>query len=262
MQLHIGGLADNTVEDEVMALFSGIGTVELVRVIRDIGSGKSRGFAIVRMPNNTAGEEAIKRLNGLKMGDRQITVSRMHETLPGEMEFREWLRDKANEALEQVGVRLNQTVLDFGCGPGMFSIASAGIVGRRGKVHALDVRPNALERLREAARQKGLGNIETMLLDRSTVSVALENESVDVVLLYDVLQEIQDKPGLFKELHRILRQDGLLSVFPMHLGTDKFLNLINTLGLFRFRERYGPPGLQSASEVINFTKRTPLLGSG
>jgi len=257
MQLYVGGLSVNTVEDEVITLFSKIGTVESVKVIRDIASGKSRGFAIVRMPNNTEGEEAIKRLNSLMVGDRQMLVTRMHETLSGEMEFREWLRDNAYEVLERIGVRRNQTVLDFGCGSGVFSIASASLVGRRGKVYALDVRPSALQHLSEAASRKGLDNIETMLLDRSTVSIALENESVDVILLYDVLQEIEDKQGLVKELHRILRQDGILSVFPMHLGTDKFLNMINTLGLFQLRERYGPSGFQSASEVINFKKCIP-----
>jgi SAM-dependent methyltransferase len=257
MQLYIGGLSDNTTEDEVDMLFSKIGIVESVRIIRDIGSGKSKGFAIVRMPNNTEGEEAIKKLNGLTLDDRRVLVARMHETLPGEMEFREWLRDNAHEVIEMIGVRRAQTVLDFGCGSGVFSIASASIVGHRGKVYAVDVRPGALERLREAASSKGLDNIDTMLLDRSTVSIALEDDSVDVVLLYDVLQEIQDKLALLKELHRILRQDSLLSVFPMHLGTDKFLNMINAPGLFQFRERYGPPGFRSASEVINFTKLIP-----
>jgi len=254
MQLYIGGLSDSTTEGELVAFFSEIGIVESAKVIRDIGSGKSRGFAIVRMPNNAEGEEAIKRLNGLKLRDRQITVSRMHETLPGEMEFREWLRDNVHEVLQRIGISSAQTVLDFGCGPGVFSIASASIVGHQGKVYALDARPGALERIREAAIRKGLDNIESMLLDKSTVSIGLENESVDVILLYDVLQEIEDKPGLVKELHRILRRGGLLSVFPMHLGTDKALNMINALGLFRYKERYGPPEFQSASEVINFTK--------
>jgi SAM-dependent methyltransferase len=257
MQLYIGGLSDNTTEDEVFALFSKIGKVESARVIRDIGSGKSRGFAIVRMLNNAEGEEAIKKLNGLTLANRQVVVARMPETLPGEMEFREWLRDNAHEVLERTGVKSGQTVVDFGCGPGVFSLASASIVGHRGKVYALDVRPSALEHLRESASRQGLDNIETMLLDKSSVSIALENESVDVILLYDVLQEIQDKPGLVKELHRILRPAGLLSVFPMHLGTDKFLNMINALSLFRLRERYGPPGFQSASEVINFIKHVP-----
>jgi len=253
MQLYIGGLSEGITEDEVTTFFSKIGTVERVRVIKDI-SGKSRGFAIVRMPNNAEGEEAIKKLNGLMLAGRRVQIGRMHETLPGEMEFREWLRDNAHQVLEKVGVSSGQTVLDFGCGPGLFSIASAIIVGHRGKVYALDVHPDALEHLRKAASRKGLDNIETMLLDRSTVSIELDNDTVDVVLLYDVLQEIPDKLGLLKELHRILKRGGLLSVFPMHLGTDKFLTMINPLGLFQFRERYGPPELQSASEVINFTK--------
>ena len=119
MQLYIGGLSDNTTEDEVVALFSKIGTVESVRVIRDIASGKSRRYAIIRMPNNTDAEEAIRRLNGLMVGDRQMLVTRMHETLPGEMEFREWLRDNAYEVLKTISVRLNQTVLDLGWGAGV-----------------------------------------------------------------------------------------------------------------------------------------------
>ncbi len=257
MQLYIGGLSGDTTDKDIIVLFSKVGMVESARVIRDISSGKSRGFALVSMPNKSEGDEAIKKLNGLMLTGRQIQVTRMHETLPGEMEFREWLRDNAGEVLKRIGVKSAQVVLDYGCGSGIFSVAGASIVGRRGKVYkvyALDVRPGALERLREVASGRRLDNIKTVLLDRSSVSIGLENESVDVILLYDVLQEIQDKQGLFKELHRILRQDSLLSVFPMHLGTDKLLKMIDALALFRFRDRYGPPGFQTATEVINFTK--------
>ncbi|MBA7571134.1 hypothetical protein ES708_12892 [subsurface metagenome] len=136
----------------------------------------------------------------------------------------------------------------------MFSIASASVVGNRGKVYALDMRPAALERLKEEANRKGLANIETILFDNSKVSTLLGSESVDVILLYDVLQEISDQRLLLKELHRVLKQDGVLSVFPMHLGTDMLLNIMNDLGLFCFRDRCGVPGLQSVSEVINFEK--------
>jgi SAM-dependent methyltransferase len=254
MQLYVSGLSDSITEDELVVLFSQIGKVDSVTVIRDIGSRKSRGFALVRMPKINECEEAVRRLNGYMLGNKQLMVGRMPETLPGEMEFREWLRENAHKVLEGVGVKAAQTVLDFGCGSGIFSIAVAGIVGHRGKVYALDVRPNALERLREAASRKGFDNIEAILVDSSTLSITLENDSVDVALLYDVLHEIQDKAGLLKGLHRILRQGGLLSVFPMHVGTDKFLRVINPLGLFQFKEHYGPPGFQSASEVVNFTK--------
>lgn len=254
MQLHVGGLSDDLNEDELRGLFAKFGTIELFKIIRDIVSGVSKGFAIVRMPVDAEAEEAIKELNGLNLGDNRITVSRMHETLPGEMQFREWLRDNAREVLLGIGVKYGQTVLDYGCGPGIFSLASATIVGKEGKVYALDVRSGAVERLKKEASTRGLTNIKTMLLDRSLVSVPLRNQSLDVILLYDVLQEISGQQFLFEELYRILRQGGLLSVFPMHLGTDRVLNMINTLGLFRFKEIHGPSGFQSASEIINFEK--------
>jgi SAM-dependent methyltransferase len=257
MQLYIGGLPDNTAEDEVISLFSKIGTVESVQVIRDIGSSKSKGFAIVRMPNDAEGEEAIRKLNGLMLADRQVLVARMHETLPGEMEFREWLRDNADEVLNKAGVREGQTLVDYGCGPGIFSIAAAKIVGRQGKVYALDIRPRALSRLKEIAMEDGLPNLKTMLIDKLTVSVALSDGVADVVLLYDVLQEIQDKPRLMAELYRILKPSGVLSVFPMHLGTSKLLDLVDAIGLFQTRDRYSTSGFESASEIVNLTKRRP-----
>lgn len=171
------------------------------------------------------------------------------------MEFRRWLTDNAPALMQKIGVRNQQIVLDYGCGPGMFSIACASIVGMNGKVYALDVRSHVLEHLKESASIKGLHNIETMLIDKSNISIILADESIDVILLYDVLQEIDNKSGLLKELYRILRQDGFLSIFPMHIGTEKCLDIINGLGIFRFRDSYCPTGLQSASEVINFEKR-------
>lgn len=257
MQLYIRGLSEGVSEKDLMPLFSGVGSVKSVRVVRDIVSGKSKGFAIVTVTNDSEGQEAIGRLNGTMLAGTKLTVFKIHDILPGEMEFRDWLRDNAGEALNKVGVRQGQTLVDYGCGPGIFSIAAAKIIGRQGKVYALDVRPSALAKLKEIAIEDRLPNLETMLIDKSTLSVALGTGIADVVLLYDVIQEIQDKPGLFKELYRILRQDGLLSVFPMHLGTDKFLTMINALGLFRFKDRYGPPGFRSASEVTNFTKLVP-----
>jgi hypothetical protein len=75
-----------------------------------------------------------------------------------------------------------------------------------------------------------------------------------MLLLYDVLQEIQDKPALFREIDRLLKPLGTLSVFPMHMGTEAFLMLNDKAGLFRVRERVGYPGFFSSSEIVNLTK--------
>ncbi len=252
MQLYVGGLSNDTKEENIVELFSSICPVQLVTIIRDIESGKSRGFAIVKILSEEDGKEAIRQLNGFALRGTNLVVRKMPETLPGEMEFREWLTDHTTEVLTKVGVRKAQIILDYGCGSGTFTIPSARIVGKQGKVYAFEARPDLLERIKERASNEGLTNIETVLSDRSKPNTNLQDESVDVILVYDVMHEIVDRLALLKELSRVLRRDGFLSVFPMHMGTDSMLDAIRECNLFCFRHRYGPPGYKVASEILNF----------
>jgi SAM-dependent methyltransferase len=254
MQLYVGGLADDTAEADVKEVFSGICPPRLVTIIRDIESGKSRGFAIVKITGEEKGEEAIRRLNGTVLRGKNIVVRRMPETLPGEMEFREWLVEHACQVLIHIGVSQAQTVLDYGCGPGIFTIPSARIVGQRGRVYAFEARASLLERVREKAKEEALSNIVAVLSESSRPTIDLPDDSVDIVLVYDVMHEIKDRPGLLRELHRVLKRDGILSVFPMHMGTENFINIIREYGLFSLRNQYGPPGFKAASEILNFNK--------
>jgi tRNA A58 N-methylase Trm61 len=254
MQLFVGGLSDDTTEVDVEAVFSGIYLHQSVTIIRDVKSGKSRGFAIVKISSEEKGEEAIRHLNGTMLRGRNIVVRRMPETLPGEMEFREWLVKHASEVLKHIGVSEAQTVLDYGCGSGTFTIPGARIVGKEGRVYAFEARSSLLERVREKAREAGLGNIVAVLSDSSKPSIDLPDKSVDVILVYDVMHEIEDRRGLLQELHRVLKSDGILSLFLMHMGTENFIDVMREYGLFCLRNRYGPPGLKTASEILNFNK--------
>ena len=184
----------------------------------------------------------------------QIAVGKMPETLPGEMEFREWLADNAFEMFQKVGISQGQTVLDYGCGPGAFTIPCARIVGEKGKVYALEVRPEALKRVKEKAEGEGLDNIETILADSSMLATGLSDMSMDVILIYDVMHTISEKMVLLEELHRILKRNGLLSIFPMHVGTDGMLEIMKQCPLFHFRDNYTFPGHKTASEILNFNK--------
>jgi SAM-dependent methyltransferase len=254
MQLYVGGLSEDTTEVDVEKAFSGVYPLRLVKVIRDIESGKSRGFAIVEIPTEEKGEEAIRHLNGITLRGKNILVRRMPETLPGEMEFREWLTGHALEVLAHIGMSEAQTVLDYGCGSGTFTVPCARIVGRRGRVYAFEARARLLEQVKEKAREAALSNIIAVLSDSSKPGIDLPDRSIDVILVYDVMHEIKDRRGLLGELHRVLRGDGILSVFPMHMGTDKFMDVMRECGLFCLRNRYGPPGFKAASEILNFNK--------
>jgi tRNA A58 N-methylase Trm61 len=254
MQLRVGGLSEDTTEADIEKAFSSVCPLRLVKVIKDIESGKSRGFAIVKIPTEEKGEEAINNLNGTTLRGSSISVRRMPETLPGEMEFREWLTDHAAEVLVHIGVSQAQTVLDYGCGPGTFTIPCAGIIGQRGRVYAFEVRAGLLEQVKERARQAGLSNIIPVLSDSSKLGIKLPDKNIDVILVYDVMHAIKDQKELLQELRRVLKDDGILSVFPMHMGTDRFMDVMKEYGLFCLRSRYSPPGFKAASEILSFAK--------
>jgi ubiquinone/menaquinone biosynthesis C-methylase UbiE len=71
----------------------------------------------------------------------------------------------------------------------------------------------------------------------------LADESVDVVLLYDVLQMISDKEKLLEELHRVLKSDSFLFATSEHLDPKEFFERFTNLfmlveqrgKIFRFR---------------------------
>ena len=74
---------------------------------------------------------------------------------------------------------------------------------------------------------------------------------------FSYLGQATARLALLEELSRVLRRDGFLSVFPMHMGTDSMLDAMRECGLFCLRDRYGPPGFKAASEILNFDKCQP-----
>jgi SAM-dependent methyltransferase len=254
MQLRVSNLSEDTTEAKIEEVFTKVCLPQLVTVIRDIESGKSKGFAIVKIPSEEKGEEAIRYLNGTMLQGRSIVVRRMPETLPGEMEFREWLTEHASEALMSIGVSPGQTILDYGCGSGTFTIPSSRIVGKRGKVYAFEARLDRLELVKEKEKDATLGNIVTVLSDSSKLTIDLPDKCIDIILVYDMMHEVDDRRGLLQEMYRVLKREGILSVFPMHMGTEYFIDVMKDYGLFDLRNRYGPPRFKTASEILNFNK--------
>jgi len=92
------------------------------------------------------------------------------------------VESQALEVLRAIGITSGQTVLDFGCGHGTYSIQVARLVGEQGKVYALDKDRQSLDELLQNARGENLANVER--LDTSgELEINLADESVNVVLL-------------------------------------------------------------------------------
>lgn len=64
------------------------------------------------------------------------------------------------EVLERTGLNKRQIVLDFGCGSGTYTLPAVKIVGKQGRVYALDKDTQALDELMHEADSTGLRNIK------------------------------------------------------------------------------------------------------
>lgn len=130
-----------------------------------------------------------------------------------------WLEAEGANFLRKIGLRPGDRVLDFGCSSGHYSIPAAQVVGEKGGVYALDKERKELRQLREKAKEKGLTNIETYIT-AGELKVDLPDQSINVILAYDILHYLERREELFAEFYRVLKKEGLLSVYPKHHKDD------------------------------------------
>ncbi len=185
-----------------------------------------------------------------------------------------WFQYYGENILKRAGFKKGQTVLDFGCGSGNYTIPVAKIVGKQSQVYAMDKDRMEIERLISRANSMGLKNIVN--LDASgKSSIPLDNESVDAVLLYDVLHHYfypqeYERRKLLSEVYRVLKPAGLLSLYPTHLDSymePKLADIKREIEDADFRQEMEYRDLQMMHDggmqkgrVINFRKLQFLRG--
>jgi cold-inducible RNA-binding protein len=74
-KLYVGNLPYESGETELQELFGQFGSVDSVRVMRDMATGRARGFAFVEMTTDEEAQTASAKLNGHQIGGRALTVN-------------------------------------------------------------------------------------------------------------------------------------------------------------------------------------------
>jgi len=74
-RLYVGNLPYSTTEDQLTELFSRAGKVDNVRVMRDMATGRARGFAFVEMASDDDAQKAISELHEHQMEGRALVVN-------------------------------------------------------------------------------------------------------------------------------------------------------------------------------------------
>jgi len=120
-------------------------------------------------------------------------------------------------------------VLDFGCGPGSYTVAAAKLVGETGHVYALDIHPRAMESVRRRAAAEGVSGAITPLMGAAS---SVMDASLDAVILFDVFHLLGDPPAALREISRMLKPEGRLLFSDHHMKRDPIIAGVTAGGLF------------------------------
>ena len=143
-----------------------------------------------------------------------------------EEEIKDWIENRGLDFLKIIGIETGQVVLDFGCGRGNYSVPAARVVGEKGLVYVLDKNHERIDELIKVAKKQHLKNIKRIDANKE-LKIPLEDKSINAVLLYDVIHLVgknnsstaRDRKKLYEEIHRVTKDDALISVYPTHLTT-------------------------------------------
>jgi len=134
------------------------------------------------------------------------------------------------QRLRKIPLKEGMKVVDYGCGPGRYTLPMADLVGSKGKVFAVDIQPLAIKTEKEKAARQGLTNVEVILVE--SYATGIQGPSIDLVLFVDTLHHIEDCNALFHEIHRLLKPDGLLFMDPGRMKISKARGIVEGTGLF------------------------------
>ncbi len=112
--------------------------------------------------------------------------------------------------IEQFDLGKGNYVADFGAGSGFYSFCAAEAVGPSGKVYAIDVQKDLLEKLKSEARNvRHLNNVDVIWADLEHLGgTRLRESSMDAIIVANVFFQLEKKDNACQEIRRILKPGG------------------------------------------------------
>lgn len=152
--------------------------------------------------------------------------------------LKKWLGPATEKMLDMAELKSGDKVLDIAAGAGEQSISAAQRVGPQGKVLATDISSNILEFALQLAKQSGVNNIETKVMDGENLS--LDDNTFDAVISRVGLIYFPDQQKALKEMLRVLKPGGKMAAV-VYSTPDKNKFFSVPVSIIRNRAQLPPP---------------------
>lgn len=119
-------------------------------------------------------------------------------------------RYKPDRIVEALALQRGQFVADIGSGGGYFSLRFAEAVGKEGRVYAVDTNPKMLEFIRHRAQEKGIDNVETLLVESD--DLPLPENGLNVVFMRNVCHHLPNRVAYFQKVKNVLKPEGTVAI--------------------------------------------------
>ena len=167
------------------------------------------------------------------MSDKRTHICPVEHAGSLDLKIRRWVQNP--HKILSPYIEEGMTVMDFGCGPGFFTIDMAKLAGRSGRVMAVDLQRGMLEKLKK--KISGTEFEERITLHLCETDKIGLTELFDFILAFYMIHELPDPGGFFKEVVSLLTAKGRLLIVepPFHVSKSAFEEMIRSArnaGLF------------------------------
>lgn len=114
------------------------------------------------------------------------------------------------QTLIDLGLHEGDIMGDIGCGIGYFSIPASNIVGKTGKIFAMDILPEMLQDVEIKIKENNISNVEIILTDENDLK--LEDNKVTFAFISLVLHEADEKENFLNEVKKIIAPNGKIAI--------------------------------------------------
>jgi ubiquinone/menaquinone biosynthesis C-methylase UbiE len=132
--------------------------------------------------------------------------------------IRRKLIQKPETVAKRMKLEPGMTVIEIGPGKGNYTKAIAKKVLPDGKVYAIDIQESIINRLKKKIKKENITNIIPKIDDAYNLS--FEGKSIDRVIMIACLPEIPEPIRVLKEIKRVLKQEGVVSLSEMFPDPD------------------------------------------